>query len=51
MPGGVELIAMSPLGERPTRMGLSWDTALYHLISKRRKPLGDLWMHETWRQP
>jgi nitroreductase len=46
---GARLIAMSPLGRPPTRSGLSWDTLMHHVTSKRRKPLEELWMLEVWR--
>ena len=49
MPDGAKLIAMSTLGIPPTRKGLSWDAIAYHLVSKRRKPLENLWMQERWR--
>jgi nitroreductase len=46
--GGGELIAISPLGLPPEKRGLSWDSLIYHLTSKRRKPLAELWMAERW---
>lgn len=46
--GGGELIAISPLGLPPAKRGISWDNLLYHVASKRRKPLADLWMSERW---
>jgi nitroreductase len=49
LPDGAALIAISPLGLPPPRMGISWDTLLHHAVSKRRKPLEVLWMAETWR--
>ncbi|HNS98612.1 MAG TPA: nitroreductase family protein [Polyangiaceae bacterium] len=48
MPDGARLIAMSPLGLPPARLTLSWDTLSHYLVSKRRKPLEQLWMHERW---
>jgi len=47
--GGARLIAMSPLGRPPARSGLSWDNLTHHLVSKRRRPLEELWMLEVWR--
>jgi nitroreductase len=46
--GGGELIAISPLGLPPAKRGFSWDNLLFHVASKRRKPLADLWMAERW---
>jgi nitroreductase len=48
LPDGASLVAMSPLGLPPAKKGL-WDAALFHLASKRRKPLEALWMQEQWR--
>jgi nitroreductase len=50
LPDGARLIAISTLGLPPRRMGLSWDAAAYHLVSKRRKPLEALWLEERWRE-
>lgn len=50
MPDGAKLIAMSTLGTGPSRLRLSWDTVAYHLVSKRRKALNDLWMTERWKE-
>jgi nitroreductase len=46
---GARLIAISTLGRPPERMGFSWDAIGHHLISKRRRPLEELWMPERWR--
>lgn len=51
MPDGAALIAISTLGTGPSRLSLSWDAVAYHLVSKRRKPLEQLWMREQWREP
>lgn len=48
LPDGARLIAISPLGLPPARLGLSWDALLFHTASKRRKPLAALWMAERW---
>jgi hypothetical protein len=48
MPDGAKVVAISTLGLPPARMGLSWDTVSYHLVSKRRRPLDALWMRERW---
>lgn len=51
MPDGARLIALSPLGLPPSRMGLSWDALSHHLVSKKRKPLSELRMDGAWRNP
>lgn len=48
LPDGARLVAISPLGRRPAKMGLSWDALSYHLVSKRRRPLASLSMTERW---
>jgi nitroreductase len=48
LPDRASLVAMSPLGLPPAKKGL-WDAAVFHLVSKRRKPLETLWMQEQWR--
>lgn len=50
MPDGAKLIAMSTLGTGPSRLRLSWDAVAYHLVSKRRKALDELWMNEQWTE-
>lgn len=50
MPDGAALIAISSLGTGPSRLGLSWDAMAYHLVSKRRKPIGELWMRDGWKE-
>lgn len=50
MPDNAALIAISTLGTGPSRLRLSWDAVAYHLISKRRKPLEELWMTDQWRE-
>ncbi|MBN1945457.1 MAG: nitroreductase family protein [Bradymonadales bacterium] len=45
---GARLIAISALGLPPRRIGVSWDAMMYHLVSKRRKPLEEIWMEERW---
>lgn len=47
-PSRASLIAISPLGLPPEKRGLSWDNLIYHMTSKRRKPLAELWMAERW---
>ena len=47
LPDGAKLMAISPLGLPPPKKGL-WDAALFHISSKRRKPLETLWMKEQW---
>ena len=49
LPDGAALIAMSPLGRPNTRGGPSWDAASRQLVSRRRRPLSDLWYAEEWR--
>lgn len=49
MPDGARLIAISTLGTAPSRLRLSWDAVAYHLVSKRRKPMEQLWMSERWK--
>jgi nitroreductase len=46
---GARLLAISPLGRPPARLTLSWDGIAHHLVSKRRRPLEELWMPERWR--
>lgn len=48
-PDGAELVAISPLGLPRERLGLSWDALMFHMFSKRRKALDELWMAERWR--
>jgi len=48
LPDGARLVAISTLGHKPARMGVSWDALSYHLVSKRRKALKTLWMSERW---
>ncbi len=50
MPDGAALVAISTLGTAPSRLRMSWDALAYHMVSKRRKPLDELWMKERWRQ-
>jgi hypothetical protein len=47
LPDGARLVALSPIGLLADRKGL-WETAMFHLVSKRRKPLAELWMKERW---
>jgi nitroreductase len=47
LPDGAKLVAISPLGLPPAKKGL-WDAALFHITSKRRKPLETLWLKEQW---
>lgn len=48
MPDDARLVAISPLGVPPGGKGISWDALTYHLTSKRRKPLSELWKRESW---
>lgn len=48
MPDRAKIIAMSPLGFPPLKKGLSWDAMVYHLTSKKRKPLHEIRMNEHW---
>jgi nitroreductase len=48
MPDGARVVAISPLGLPSGSMGLSWDAAAFHLVSKHRKPIESMWMEETW---
>ncbi len=48
--GGAELIAISPLGLPPEKRGLSWDNLVFHMTSKRRKPLAELVRAERWEE-
>ena len=48
LPDGARLVAISPLGRRPAKMGISWDALSYHLVSKRRRSLESLSMSERW---
>jgi hypothetical protein len=49
LPDGSRLVAMSPLGEPPASMGISWDFVANFMTSRRRKPLDEIRMDETWR--
>ncbi len=48
MVDGAKIVAISPLGLPPRRRGLSFDVLAFHLVSKRRKPLVEIWKRESW---
>ncbi|MFW5878613.1 MAG: nitroreductase family protein [Myxococcota bacterium] len=48
MKDGAKVVAISPLGLPAARMGISWDAVAHHLVSKKRKPLDEIWMNERW---
>ena len=51
LPQGQEVIAISPLGFPPEGISLlSWDGVTYHMISKRRKPMGEILFQEKMKQ-
>jgi len=50
LPDAARLVAISTLGIKPARSGLSWDTAVYNLLSKRRRPLEAIWLPERWQE-
>lgn len=43
------LIAISPLGRALAKPGLNWDSMAHQVVSKRRRPVGELWLPEVWR--
>jgi nitroreductase len=50
MPDAARLVAISALGIKPARSGLSWDAAVYNVLSKRRRPLEAIWLSERWQE-
>ena len=50
MPKNSKIVAISMLGYPAKKSLLSWDNITYHAISKKRKPINDIWFKEEWKE-